>query len=156
MYTFVWYRSTRDLSKLYTRNEMFSPCPAAEGKWDVSPQTEPAPRSRTLQNWIQALRFCSVICRSPSLSHNLKITHSYSEHYPVLEWVKKCFRSVPTWAEETVEVSYDGSERRSDRWLVIHAAVDQVSQLCPLGSRKLVTIFIEQMFLIGQIQNCNK
>lgn len=105
------------------------------------------------------LLLCWVKCHSPSRSHNLRthFTAITRMRNNAIKWwhvkmsVGLCV-TVLTWAEETVEVSYDGSEWRSKCWLVVHAAVDQFSELRPLGSRYLVTVFIEQVFLKWGIQ----
>lgn len=55
----------------------------------------------------------------------------------------------PTWCEEAVEVTDNGTKRGPECGLVVHAAGDQVSQFGPLWGRKLVVVFIEQAFLQG-------
>lgn len=52
-----------------------------------------------------------------------------------------------TWREEAVEVSDDGSERGSQRRLVLHAAGDHAGQFSPLRSWELVLVFVEQQLL---------
>lgn len=58
------------------------------------------------------------------------------------EWVK-----LMTWTRESVEITNDRSEGCPERWLIVHAAVDQVGQFCPLGNRQMMAVLIEQVFL---------
>ena len=65
-------------------------------------------------------------------------------------------RAVERWglltrSEEAVEVSDDSSEGRSVGGLIVHTAVDEIGQLCPLRSRQLVAVLIEQAFLQREI-----
>ncbi|TNN65067.1 hypothetical protein EYF80_024676 [Liparis tanakae] len=53
----------------------------------------------------------------------------------------------PTGGEEAVEVSDNGPEGGPVRRLIVHAAVNQVGQLGPLGSRQLVPVLVEQLLL---------
>ena len=52
-----------------------------------------------------------------------------------------------TWCEQAVEVSDDGREGGPVRGLVVHAAVDEVGQLGPLGRGQLVLVLVEQALL---------
>lgn len=55
--------------------------------------------------------------------------------------------AAPTWGEEAVEVPDDGPEGGPVRRLIVHAAVDEVGQLGPLGGRQLVAVFVEELLL---------
>lgn len=64
----------------------------------------------------------------------------------VSSWPARCL-SPPTWREEAVEVSDNRPEGGPVGGLVVHAAVNQIGQLGPLGSRQLVPVLIEQVLL---------
>lgn len=55
--------------------------------------------------------------------------------------------SVLTWSKQAVQITDDSSEGRPEVWLIIHASIYKVCQLCPLGCRELVLIFIELQLL---------
>lgn len=57
------------------------------------------------------------------------------------------FGDTLTWCEEAVEVTNHCAERGSEGGLVVHAAGNQIGQFCPLWSRKMMVVLIEQDFL---------
>lgn len=59
----------------------------------------------------------------------------------------KVYWVIQTWSKKAVQISDHCSKGGPVQRLIVHAAIDEIGQFCPLGSRKLVPVLVEKIFL---------
>lgn len=120
----------------------------------VSPQTPPAPAEK-----VQGISRLDSLCRAQwrRVSRNLHNGRIFQD----LCWISvirapcwKCSMSYSslwdlliTWSNQAVELTDDAAAGGSEVRLVVHALIDQISQLSPLGRRQLLETLIKLLLL---------